>query len=184
MDKDTFNEGVSLGGLNEKQEIKILICFILDRLAKPLKKNDVTSILQNYGLANYFEASQAFSEMVVNNNICPDENDENCYTITESGRMIVEELSGTLPATVKEKALKSAELYLERVKSEQENKVSITKNSMGYSVKCSVSDGEFNMLELTIYAPDITAASVIRDNFYKNPSEIYYSIMSLLTKDD
>ena len=184
MEKDTFTEGIYPGGLNEKQEIKILVCFILDKLSKPLKKSDMTSILQNYGLANYFEASQAFSEMVANNNIASDENDENCYKITESGRMIVEQLSGTLPATIKEKALKSAEIYLERVKSERENKVSITKNSRGYNVSCNISGGEFNMLELTIYAPDINAASVIRDNFHKNPSEIYYSIMSLLTKED
>jgi predicted transcriptional regulator len=184
MRKDIFTEGVYLGGLNDRQEIKILICFILDKLSKPLKKSDITSTLQNYGLANYFEASQAFSEMVDNNNIAPDENNEGYYVITESGKMIVKELSGTLPATVKEKALKSANTYLERIKSEQENKVSITKNSRGYNVTCCVSDGEFDMLELTLYAPDINMASVIRDNFYKDPSEIYYSILSLLAKGD
>lgn len=184
MKKDTFTQGVSPGGLKEKQEIKILICFILDKLAKPLKKGDVTSILQNYGLANYFEASQAFAEMAASNNICLDEENEGCYVITESGKIIVEELSGILPVTVKEKALKSAEIYLERVKNEQENKVSITKNSNGYNVKCSISDGEFNMLELTLYAPDMNSASIIRDNFYKNPSEIYYTVISLLTRDD
>ncbi len=183
MEKDTFTEGVYPGGLNKKQEIKILICFILDKLKKPLKKSDITSILQNYGLANYFEASQAFSEMVANNNIAADQEDNNYYVITESGKMIVEQLSDTLPASVKEKTLKSAELYLERVKSEQENKVTIKKTGWGYNVTCSISGGDFNMLELMLYAPDINAASMIRDNFYKNPGEIYNGVISMLTKD-
>lgn len=184
MEKNTFTEGIYPGGLNNKQEIKILICFILDKLSKPLKKSDITVILQNYGLANYFEASQAFSEMVANHNIITDETDNNYYVIAESGKMIVEELSNTLPASVKEKALKSAELYLERVKSEQENKVTIKKNDWGYSVTCSVSGGEFNMLELTLYAPDINAASTIRDNFYKDPGNVYHNIIFMLTTDN
>lgn len=184
MENNTFTEGVQPGGLNDKQEIKILICFIMDKLDKPLKKSDITSILQNYGLANYFEASQAFSEMVINASIVADEQDSSYYVITESGKMIVEELSKSLPVTVKEKALKNAESYLERARSEQENKVTIKKTGNGYNVTCSVSGGEFDMLKLTLYAPDINTSSVIRDNFYKDPGEIYNNIISILTSDD
>ena len=122
--------------------------------------------------------------MVANNNIVTDEKDNNYFVITESGKMIVEHLSGTLQSSVKEKALKSAELYLERIKSEQENKVTIQKNDWGYSVKCSVSGGDFNMLELTLYAPDINAASMIRDNFFKNPGNVYHNIIFMLTSDN
>ncbi len=184
MENYTFTQGVYPGGLNDKQEIKILICFILDKLDKSLTKNDITSILQNYGIANYFEASQAFSEIAANNSIVADEKDSSYYLITESGKMIVKELSNTLPSSVKDKALKSAQLYLDRVKSEQENKVTVKKNNRGYSVTCIISGGEFSMLELTLYAPDINAASMIRDNFYKNPGEVYHNIISMLTEDN
>ncbi len=182
MEKDTFTAGVNPGGLYDRQEIKILICFILDKLKKPLKKNDITSILQNYGLANYFEISQAFAEMVANNNVITDESNEGYYLITKSGEMIAEELSSTLPLSVKEKALKSAGLYLGREKNEQENKVSIKKNDKGYSVTCKISDVEFDMMELTLYAPDMNAASLIRNNFYKDPEYTYRVIMSMLTE--
>ena len=52
MAVETFSAGVAPGGLRNIQEIKILICYIFDKLDKPLTKNDVTSILQSYEIAN------------------------------------------------------------------------------------------------------------------------------------
>ena len=106
MAVDTFSAGVAPGGLRNIQEIKILICYIFDKLDKPLTKNDVTSILQSYEIANYFDASQAFSQMVSQGNLKVCDDDDNFYVITSQGRIISEELSGSLPVTIKEKSLK------------------------------------------------------------------------------
>ena len=119
MSKNTFVEGISLGGLTDKQEIKILICFLLEKLNRSVRKNDIISILQNYGLANYFEASQAFSDMIFNKNITLDDENKNYYKTTESGKMIVSELSGSLPASIREKAIKCANDYFLLLKREQ-----------------------------------------------------------------
>lgn len=184
MKIDTFSAGVAPGGLRNIQEIKILICYIFDKINTPLRKSDVSAILQNYSLANYFEASQAFSQMVLNKNlsVCPE--DSNYYVITPSGKMISEELGDNLPLTVRENALKSAKAYFKRLKTEKENTVNIKKTQFGYTVNCKVSGGEFNMLEIKLYAPDITAATVIKNNFYKMPEKIYESVVSILTKEN
>ena len=184
MEQNAFTAGIHPGGLTNHQEIKILICFLLDKIKFTLKKNDITSILQNYGLANYFEASQAFSEMVANNNIVLDSEESGEYSITPSGKMIVEELSDMIPVSIREKALKSVDSYMSRLKSEQENKVIIKKNPRGYDVICKISGGEFNMLELKIYAPNLMEATIIRDNFYRSPETLYREIMTYLTKSD
>lgn len=184
MEQNAFTAGIHPGGLTNHQEIKILICFLLDKIKFPLKKNDITSILQNYGLANYFEASQAFSEMVANNNIVLDSEESGEYSITPSGKMVVEELSDMIPVSIREKALKSVDSYMSRLKSEQENKVIIKKNPRGYDVICKISGGEFNMLELKIYAPNLMEATIIRDNFYRSPETLYREIMTYLTKSD
>lgn len=184
MEQNAFTAGISPGGLTNNQEIKILICFLFDKVKFPLKKNDVTSVLQNYGLANYFEASQAFAEMEANKNIVLNSEETGEYSITPSGKIIVEELADMIPRSVREKALKSVDLYMSRLKSEKENKVLIKKNPRGYDVICKISGGEFNMLELKIYAPDMLEATIIRDNFYKSPETLYREIMSYLTKSD
>ncbi|MBR0423320.1 MAG: DUF4364 family protein [Clostridia bacterium] len=183
MKIDAFSAGIAPGGLRDIQEIKILICYIFDKLDIHLRKSDITAILQNYALANYFEVSQAFSQMVLNNNLSADPNNNNYYLITPSGKMISEELSDNLPLTVREKALKSAKQYLKRLKIEKENTVNIKKTPFGYTVNCKVSGGEFNMMEVKLYAPDITAATAIKNNFYKNPEKIYESIVSMLTDE-
>lgn len=184
MKIDTFSAGVAPGGLRDIQEIKILICYIFDKLNIPLRKADITAILQIYALANYFEISQAFSQMVLNNNLSVSTEDSNYYTITPSGKMISEELGDNLPLTVRENALKSANAYLKRLKTEEENTVNIKKTPFGYTVNCKVSGGEFNMLEIKLYAPDITAATVIKNNFYKMPEKIYETVVSMLTKEN
>ena len=183
MNNNAFSAGVVPGGLKDKQEIKILVCFMLDKIEHHLKKNDITSIFQIYGLANYFEVSQAFEEMVNNKNIAFDEDNDNCYVLTPSGKMIVEELAASLPISVREKALDSAKIYFERLKSEQENTVMIRKNKFGYNVSCKVSGGEFDMMELKLYAPNMHTAVTKRDNFYRDPGAVYNSVISLLGKD-
>lgn len=183
MSNDAFSAGVVPGGLKDKQEIKILICFLLDKTEQNFTKNDITSILQMQGLANYFEVSQAFEEMVNNNNIVEDKENNHYYVLTPTGKIIVDELGASLPVSVREKALDSAQRYFSRLKSEQENTVTIRKNQFGYSVSCKVSGGEFNMMELKLYAPDMHTAVTIRDNFYHDPSAVYNSVMAILGRD-
>ncbi len=183
MGNDAFSAGVVPGGLKDKQEIKILICFLLDKTEQNFTKNDITSILQMQGLANYFEVSQAFEEMVNNKNIVLNSEDDRYYVLTSTGKMIVDELGSTVPISVREKALGSAQRYFSRLKSEEENTVTIRKNQFGYSVSCKVSGGEFNMMELKLYAPDMHTAVMIRDNFYHDPSAVYDSVMRILSKD-
>ena len=179
MSKKAFSAGVLPGGLQDRQEIKILICYIFNHFSFPLAKSDIADILQNYGLANYFETSQAFEEMVSANNII--KYDDRKYIISDTGKMIVEELSRNIPLTVREKAVKAVEEHFTRMKSEKENKVTIRKNANGYDVTCSVLDGDFEMMKLKLYAPDIVAATTIKNNFYKNPGEIYSDLLHKLT---
>ncbi len=183
MNSNVFSAGVVPGGLQDKQEIKILICFILDNTNYNFKKSDLTSIIQMQGLANYFEVSQAFEEMINSKNIILDKNNEGCYILAPAGKMIVEELGISLPASVREKALKSAEIYFQRLKSKRENSVIIKKDKFGYNVLCKVSGGEFSMMELKIYAPDMNTAVTIKDNFYRDPGEIYNIVMNALNSD-
>lgn len=182
MEHKAFSAGVLPGGLRDRQEIKILICYIYNHFSCPIAKSFITDILQNYGLANYFETSQAFEEMVSAKNIIRD--DEDNYVISETGKMIAEELSRNIPLTVREKAVKAVEEYFKRLKSEKENKATIRKCEKGYEVTCSVLDGSFEMMRLKLYAPDMLAATMIKSNFYKNPSEIYSEILKKLASSE
>ncbi len=177
-----FSAGVAPGGLRDKNEIKILICFLMDKVRSPLSKSDVTLALQTYGIANYFETSDAFSEMVSNGSI--KKQSDGKYSITKEGKIIVDELSGKLSSLIKDRGLKAVRSYVERAKSEKENKVFIKENKYGFEVTCIISDGSFEMLKFSLYAPDRETACRIKNNFYKNPEDIYKNILLLVTKQE
>ena len=57
MSFDTFDEGINPGGMRSKNEIRILICYLIKSVKAPVSKELILESLQKDGLANYFEAS-------------------------------------------------------------------------------------------------------------------------------
>ena len=52
MRRDAFTGGVDPGGLWVQNDIRILICYILDSVQAPLSQEDLSRIVQGRGLAN------------------------------------------------------------------------------------------------------------------------------------
>lgn len=180
---DTFDEGISLGGMRSKTEIRTLICYLFCSVNTPMRKDTVVNALLEKGLANYFESSSCFDDLLKSNNIEPVDKDEKKYFVSASGKMIAEQLEDTLALTVKERACECALNLLEKERIEKENTVTITKCENGFNVKCSISGGDMDLLSFTLYVPDITQARIVRKNFHKNPELIYNVMISLLTRN-
>ena len=78
-------------------------------------------------------------------------------------------------------AVNGALNLLARAKRERENKVSIDKHGNGYHVTCHISGGKGDLMTITLYAPDLYQARVIKKNFHRNPEAVYQALMSLMT---
>ncbi len=180
---DTFDEGVSLGGMRSKTEIRTLICYMLKSVGSPMRKDTIVNALMEKGLANYFETSSSFDDLVRNGNIELTDADKKLYKNTSNGNMIATQLEDTLAPTVKERAIECALSLLRQEQIESENKVTITKCENGYNVTCKISGGDMELLSFTLYVPDITQARLIRKNFYKNPDMFYSVMIAMLTRN-
>ena len=184
MRTNTFSAGVSPGGLRNIQEIKVLICYILSNIDIKIKKSDLISTLQNGGISNYFETSEAFSALESNNNLVCLNYEEEIYTVSESGKVISEQLSGSLPHIIKKKSIEVVNSFINTLKSKNENTVKIEKNNRGYNVTCGISgDENFNLMSFTLYVPDIDQATTVKENFHKNPGIIYSTVLAILTQN-
>lgn len=181
-DYDAFTGGVDPGGLRNKNDIKILVCYILQSVNSPLYFDDVLKIMQEKSLANYFETSDAISSLLKNGNIEKDKN--GLLRICETGLEIAQTLDTTLPLSVRDKALEAAVVMLSYAKNERENQVEINKLDKGFSVDLHISDGKRDLMNITLYAPNKKQAKMIKGNFHKNPSKIYRLMLSALTGDD
>lgn len=180
---DTFDEGINLGGMRSKTEIRTLICYMFRSVGTPMRKDTIVNALMEKGLANYFETSASFDDLIRNGNIELTDPDKELYYNTDNGMMIATQLEDTLAPTVRERATECALSLLKRERVESENKVTIDKCENGYNVTCRISGGDMELLRFTLYVPDITQARLIRKNFYKNPEMFYEVMIAMLTRN-
>lgn len=183
MDFDTLTAGVEPGGLRSKNEIKLLICYMLTSAKASLSKTDIISIIQDNGLANYFEITDAFADLLKSGNISCENEKEDLYKVTSSGILISSQLDISLPISVRERALSATLNLLAKIKREQENRVRIQQTEQGYMVSCIVSGGDMDLMSLSLYVPDMLQAKLVKNNFHKDPARVYRCLLALVTGD-
>ena len=181
MDSSALTAGIEPGGLRDKKEIKLLICYMLSSVQSGLSKNDIISVMQNNGLANYFEIADAFSDLLQSGNIVLMPEDDSLYTVTPTGRMISKQLDISLPISVRERALSATLNLLAREKCERENSVNIQKTDNGYTVTCHSSGGEMDLMSFSLYVPDKLQAKLVKKNFHSDPERVYRCMLALVT---
>lgn len=183
MLSDAMNAGVNHGGLQNRTEIRVLICYVLSNSKHPVPLDILKERLHFEGIANYFETAYAISDLLENNNILVVDDSETpmCYKITEDGRKIVAALGNDVPLSVRERAMEICEEILARLINERQHNVQINTVENGVYVTCSVMEKETELLTVKILVPDQESAKNVKENFLKNPMEVLVSATSTLT---
>ncbi|MFU0833049.1 MAG: DUF4364 domain-containing protein [Oscillospiraceae bacterium] len=181
MAYDAFTAGVEPGGLRTKNEIRILICYLLDSVGVPLKKDDIIEIMQANGLANYFEVADAIAEMCQKGILCCESSDPDSLLLGGNGKIIAKQLGTALPPTVRDKAAGAAIRLLADAKRQRENHVEFIKVDRGYNVICHISGGDMDLMKISLYVPDLYQANMVKDNFYRSPETVYRMLLALVT---
>ena len=52
LEYDAFDEGIEPGGLRSRNEIKVLVCYLLKSIEQPISKQLINELLQENSLAN------------------------------------------------------------------------------------------------------------------------------------
>ena len=181
MESNAFTGGVEPGGLWNQNDIRILLCYILNSVNGPLSGESISQIVQEKALANYFEVGDALAALLRQGNLRQDE--EGLYTVTPAGREIAQSLDATLTLSVRDKALEAALRLMADSKARRENRVELAETENGFHVTCHISGGALDLMEISLYAPDKNQAKLIEQNFYQNPEGIYKLLLSALTGD-
>ncbi len=174
---DAFSQGVELGGLRSKTQIKLLINYVVANIKEPISSSIIIEALQLHGLANYFEVTQAIDDLIENGNLS--EANGMLY-ITPKGLLSIDELSEELPNSVKETALADVMKLMLLEKRENENTVDIKKGENGYFVTFRVMHKDIPLMELTVYAADFEQAEQLKGNFLNDPAHVYSTVAASL----
>ena len=183
MEFDAFDAGIELGGLRNRDDIRLLVCYLLKSVDAPMTRQMLNDAMQEDGLANFFEVGQAIEELLKTGNITADIFEgEEVITVTERGRDAAELLQTSLPKTVREKAVNSAIKFVTRAKVERENKIEVKKeDDGGYTITFTLFDRDTELMKLSIYVVDGLQLETVKQNFINDPVKVYSSIITSLT---
>lgn len=178
---DAFTAGVEPGGLNNSQEIRILLCYMLDTVGQPMSRDDVTEIILDGGMANYFDTEDAIEELIRLQHLV--EADRKIAT-TVTGAQIGQSLKMRVPYTLRQRSVEAALTLLKRYEVQRDNKVDIRKlEDGGYAVTCTIQDRGRDLLSVTLRVADNLQAEQIREHFLADPSLLFRGNLAILTGD-
>ena len=182
MNFDAFSAGVEPGGLRSKNEIRILLCYLFSTVDAAFTKGEILTIMQENGLANYFEITDVLSELIERGTLVPSE-DGKGYRAAEDARLIARQLDNVVPASARERAVSASLNLLARARREQENRVEIHPTDRGYNVECHISGGEMDLMSFSLYVPDQHQAQLVKENFHRDPQAVYRMLLALVTRN-
>ena len=185
MEQQSFSEGIAPGGLREGTEIKLLVCYLLKSLDRPLSRAQINEILQEYPIANYFEVNQAMSDLVKSGNLlCELDGEEEMMHLSARARFDVAAIENSLPRTIREKAVRAAWAVLSRERIRRESRVEVEELEQGgYHVTFTVLDVGTELMKLTVYVAEPEQIETVKRNFYDHAVSLYSDIIASLTVD-
>ena len=179
---DAFTEGVALGGLRTKNEIRVLLCYLLGSISSELSKSGLNEIIQSLQLINFFETNSALSSLNEAGLISVSEHDgDEYYQLNEAGREYAERLDTDLPINVREAVVRAAVGMVAREKLRGSADAAIKKLERGYHVVLTVRDQGEVMMQTTLYAADALQAEAVSESFLRSPEKLYAGVIDLLT---
>lgn len=182
MELDSFSEGIAPGGLRSKNEIKLLVSYLLKKIDMPISRMKICDIIQEYNIANYFEINQAITEMINNDVLLCKEND-GVETLLLMGKSYfeIEQVENMIPRTIREKALAAATKIINRERLEKQNNITVEPVKDGYLVTFEVKDDDEILFKMSVFVTDNSQVELVKRNFCDHVVDIYSNVMSALT---
>lgn len=170
--------------LNSVHYVKAILCYVLDRIKRGVTEERLYEIVYKSGVINYFYYIEALNELIDNGTVSKaSENGAYFLELEEKGRQSSEYFRDNIPFYFRKRLLVSAMAIQEREKREREADVEIEKIPNGYNVTCRIKDKNFDLMRVSVYAPDKERAELFKSRLMKNPVNIYNVTLSAILEN-
>lgn len=157
---------------------KVLLCYLLKKLERPVTPDQLYEIAVTSGIVNYFYYAGAVDELVKNETILLEEQDGVLvYVLAPKGIYTIDELKQYAPKSFRDRLFAEALRYFARLRREREVKISYTEAGNGYYIECRILDIGEDLLQLKLFAPDLEQAELIGEKIMANPTDFYGKII-------
>ena len=170
---------------NSSEELayhKLLILYVLEETNMDLTNSQITQVILETEVMNYFSLQQFLSQLMDSNflKIYEDSNKE-YYTLTQKGIEALEYFLSRIPAQITEKIDEYIKLNKENLLADTQVKSSFVRQSDNeYIVNLRVIENQSNLIDLNLNVSSEKQAKLICDNWKKNASYMYAEVIDLL----
>jgi len=174
-----------MGQVSNKElaENKLILLYIIEKINMPVSNLQITKLIMENNLMNYFFLQQFLNELCDDNLLCIEIRDKKTfYTITDLGKNTLKYLDYLIPINVKHRIDIKTKNARKKIRNETFIAADfIPESENKYMVNCSVREDDFTLIELKIAVGNRNDARSICDNWRNYPHKIYMEIIDSLT---
>ena len=161
--------------------LNILLCYLLYKIDRPVETEQLYEIAIGTGIVNFFYYQDSIDYLLKNDLISlkKDENGVDCYSIEPKGIVCAKELKTYAPKSYRDDLVLAALRYFARRKYEKELKIEYIPAGKGYYTQVRVLDTNCDLMDMKLYAPDLTQAKLLGEKILLNPSGFYSKVIEL-----
>ena len=180
-----------MASLQDKNDIKIFILYILRHIGYPLEYATIIDLVLGDGAVRYFDFIECFTELVEAGNICRCDDEatgeyktDELFVITQQGMSVADTLSTELVTYIRDKSLKRALQYLSFRKNGTKVHLEISslydqRSRVNFSL---VRDDEA-FFSVSLISDNEKQTERIRQNVDARPEDIYKGVLALFSGD-
>lgn len=174
-----------LNNVTDIYAVKILLCYFLNKVNRAVTPAQLLEISTGTNIVNYFSYNHAIASMLENGLVREYEEDgETLYELTEKGKLGAEEFKTMAPKSSREKILTEGLRLFAKIKNENTVSFEILQNEKGCEIKCTCVDNDLKLMELSLFAPDVEQAELIKKKIKMNPQAFYGKVMDFVLDNE
>lgn len=163
---------------------KFIILLVLNESSSSLTLEQIVKMCSDFESITYFDICEYIDTLKANGHVLETtENNIKYYTLTDAGRMTLEELIELIPGISMHNIKKMLSRQMNEIKKNYEIGSQIIPIKYGeYKIACYIRDGNDELLNITLYAGDMENAKNISKNWQNDANNIYIKIIEMMTK--
>jgi predicted transcriptional regulator len=164
---------------------RLLLLFILSRIESPVNGLQLSSIVLENKLMNYFLYQELLNKLIDSGFISQTSSEGmHIYTITESGKSSLSYFYDRLPETTTELINQQLPAIKSRIMEQNLIKTHITQEASGFLVQCSIRENHFTLFDIKIGVGTRQDAQRISNNFKQQSESYYQKILRMMLLDE
>ncbi len=170
---------------DDKIDVKLIALYIIENFKMPVPNSFIVDTLMLEPFVNYFDLQQQMAELEDEEFVTYYvEDNDRFYSITSKGREALGFFGVRIPKTVRERLLRAVKIKVKDLKNALSIKAEYRKvNDIEYSVSLGISEGNFDMFNISLSVGDELMAKKMCAAFKNNPQTMYSEFLSVLTKN-